>query len=166
MARWTGTWLSGLGAAGITVRAAGSWPGERLGLPEEGTGSAVGFGPRLGAVLVDVLVAALIGALLNRFVRSPDFGTRQGASVGALLLIYTALLPTAGQTFGMRLLRLRVVRVAGGGPLSVGAAFVRAVLVVLTVPALFTDRDGRGWHDRAVGSVVVRSGARPSLRGS
>jgi len=157
MARWTGTWLSGLGAAGVSLRPAGSWPGERLGLPADGRGSVVGFGPRLGAVLVDLLVAALMGGLVNSFVRSPDFGTRQGASVGALLLIYTALLPTAGQTFGMRLLKLRVIRVHGGGLLSVGRAFVRAVLVVLTIPALFTDRDSRGWHDRAVGSAVVRA---------
>ena len=157
MARWTGTWLSGLGAAGISPRPAGSWPGERLGLPEAGSGSVVGFGPRLGAVLVDLLVATLIGALLNSFVRSPDFASRQGASVGALLIIYTALLPTAGQTFGMRLLKLRVVRLLDGGPLSVGGAFVRAVLVVLTIPALFTDRDSRGWHDKAVGSAIVRA---------
>jgi uncharacterized RDD family membrane protein YckC len=157
MARWTGTWLSGLGAAGVSLRPPGSWPGERLGLPEAGPGSVAGFGPRLGAVLVDLLVAGLIGGLVNAFVRHPDFGTRQGASIGALLLIYTALLPTAGQTFGMRLLKLRVIQVADGGPLSVVQAFVRGVLVVLTVPALFTDRDQRGWHDKAVGSAIVRA---------
>ena len=30
------------------------------------------------------------------------------------------------------------------------------VLVALLLPALFTDRQGRGLHDKAVGSVVVR----------
>jgi len=157
MTRWTGTWLSGLAAAGVSMRPAGSWPGERLGLPEAGSGSVVGFGPRLGAILLDLLVAALIGGLVNSFLRSPDFASRQGASVGALLLMYTLLLPTAGQTVGMRMLRLRVVRVPGGGPLRLGRAFVRGVLVVLTIPALFTDRDQRGWHDKAVGSAIVRA---------
>lgn len=156
MARWTGTWLSGLGAAGVSLQPAGSWPGERLGLPESGPGSVVGFGPRLGATLVDLLVAGLIGGLVNSFVPHPDFSSRQGAAVGALLLMYALLLPTAGQTFGMRLLRLRVVRVPGGVPLSVVRAAVRGLLVILTIPALFTDRDQRGWHDKAVGSAIVR----------
>ena len=156
MARWTGTWLSGLGAAGVTLRPAGSWPGERLGLTQSGSGSVVGFGPRLGAVVVDLLVASLIGGLINSFIANPSFATRQGASTGALVLIYTALLPTSGQTVGMRLMRLRVVAVPGGGLLSVGRSFVRALLVVLTIPALFTDRDSRGLHDKAVGSAVVR----------
>lgn len=157
MARWTGTWLSGLGAAGVSLQPAGSWPGQRLGLPESGPGSVVGFGPRLGAVLVDLAVATLIGRLINTFIADPDFASRQGASVGALLLMYALLLPTAGQTFGMRLVRLRVVRVPGGGLLSVGRAASRGVLVILTIPALFTDRDQRGWHDKAVGSAIVRA---------
>jgi uncharacterized RDD family membrane protein YckC len=157
MPRWTGTWLSGLAAAGVTRHPPGSWPGERLGLAEAGPGSVAGFGPRLGAVLIDLLVATLIGALINSYVSDPSFASRQGAGVGALVLMYTVLLPTAGQTLGMRVLRLRVIRLAGGGPLSVGRAFVRALLVVLTIPALFTDRDQRGWHDRAVGSAIVRA---------
>jgi uncharacterized RDD family membrane protein YckC len=157
MARWTGTWLSGLGAAGVSLRTEGDWRGRRLGLPESGPGSVATFNRRLGGVLVDLLVAALIGGLVNSFLAHPDVVSRQGAGIGALLLMYTALLPTAGQTFGMRVAGMRVVRLGGGGPLSVGRAFVRGVLVVLTIPALFTDRDGRGLHDKAVGSVIVRA---------
>jgi uncharacterized RDD family membrane protein YckC len=157
MARWTGTWLSGLSAAGVEIVPEGGWRGQRLGLPASGAGSVAPFGPRVGAVLVDIIVAGLIGGLVNSFVAHPDVVTRQGAGIGALVLLYTALLPTAGQTFGMRLLGLRVIRVPGGGPVGVVRAFVRALLVVLTIPALFTDRDGRGWHDKAVGTAIVRT---------
>ncbi|MCU1591756.1 MAG: hypothetical protein JWP11_3012 [Frankiales bacterium] len=157
MGRWTGTWLSGPGAAGASLRPAGRWRGDRLGLPEAGPGSIAGFGPRLGAVCVDLVVAGLIGALGNVVAGDPSPSLRQATGVAALLLIYTTLLPTAGQTFGMRLVRLRVIRLADGRPLGFGRAFLRGVLVILTIPALFTDRDGRGLHDKAVGSAVVRA---------
>jgi uncharacterized RDD family membrane protein YckC len=156
VARWTGTWLSGLEAAGVERRAQGSWRGQRLGRPEAGPGSVAGFAPRLGAVLIDILVAGLIGGLVNVFVRDPSFWTRQGAGVGALVLMYGLLLPTAGQTIGMWVARIGVARLAGG-PLSVPAALLRGALVALTLPGLFTDRDGRGLHDRAVGSIVLRA---------
>jgi len=157
MARWTGTWLSGLAAAGVEVTPEGGWRGSRFGLPQAGPGSIAGFGPRLGAVCIDLAVAALVGGLVNSFLAHPDVVSRQGAGIAALVLLYATLLPTLGQTIGMRLVGLRVIRLAGGGLLGVGPALLRAVLVVLTLPALFTDRDGRGWHDKAVGSAIVRA---------
>ena len=156
MARWTGTWLSGLGAAGVALHAEGDWRGKRLGLPESGPGSAATFNARLGGVLIDILVATLIGRFLTSFVHDPDVAAKQAAGIAALVLMYALLLPTATQTFGMRVARIRVLRL-DGRPLSVLAALVRGVLVVLTVPALITDRDGRGLHDKAVRSVVVRA---------
>jgi uncharacterized RDD family membrane protein YckC len=156
VARWTGTWLSGLGAAGVSLHREGEWRGKRHGLPEAGPGSVATLNARLGAVLIDLLVAGLIGGLVNSFIRNPGFASKQGAGVGALVLMYALLLPTAGQTFGMRVARLRVVRLSGG-LLAVPAALIRGILVALTLPALFTDREGRGLHDKAVGSVVVRA---------
>jgi uncharacterized RDD family membrane protein YckC len=156
MARWTGTWLSGLGAAGVSLRREGEWRGQRYGLPAAGPGSVATFNARLGGVLVDLLAATLIGRLVNGFVAHPDLATRQGAGIGALLLMYAVLLPTTGQTLGMRVARIRVLRL-DGGLLAFLPALVRGVLVVLTLPALFTDRDGRGLHDKLVGSVVVRA---------
>ena len=156
MARWTGTWLSGLGAAGVEVRQEGDWRGRQLGLPEAGPGSVATFNTRLGAVLLDLVVAGLIGGLVNAFVRDPDLATRQGAGIGALVLMYGLLLPTAGQTMGMRVAKIRVVRLSGG-LLGLPQALLRGLMVALTIPALFTDRDGRGLHDRLVGSVVLRA---------
>jgi uncharacterized RDD family membrane protein YckC len=156
VARWTGTWLSGLGAAGVELRSEGDWRGKRLGLPASGAGSVASFNARLGGIVVDIVGATLIGGLANAFVRSPDFATKQGAGIAALLAMYALLLPTAGQTFGMRLARIRVARL-DARPLAFLPALLRGALVVLTVPALITDRDGRGLHDKAVRSVVVRT---------
>jgi uncharacterized RDD family membrane protein YckC len=155
MARWTGTWLSGVGAAGVSLQADGDWRGRRLGLPAAGPGSIASFNLRLGAVLVDLVVATLIGALVNGFLRHPTVQTRQGVGIAVVLLIYAVLLPTAGQTLGMRVANIRVQRL-DGRLLSFVPALLRGALVVLTLPALFTDRDGRGLHDKAVRSVVVR----------
>jgi uncharacterized RDD family membrane protein YckC len=57
---------------------------------------------------------------------------------------------------GMRVARIRVERL-GGGLLAVPQALLRGLMVALTLPALFTDRDGRGLHDRLVRSVVLRA---------
>ena len=62
----------------------------------------------------------------------------------------------AGASFGQRLLGLRVVRL-DGSPLGLWRSVVRTALLCLAIPALIWDRDGRGLHDKAVGSVVVRA---------
>ena len=156
MARWTGTWLSGLEAAGVRLHAEGDWRGKRLGLPESGPGSVATFNRRLGAVMVDLVLAALLRGLLNTFVDDPSRLLWHGAGFGALILMYALLLPTAGQTIGMRVAGIRVQRL-DGAVLGALPALLRGVLVALVLPALFTDRQGRGLHDKAVGSVVVRA---------
>ena len=157
MARWTGTWLSGLEAAGVSLRPEGDWRGKRYGMPEDGPGSVASFGARLGAVILDSFAAGLVARLVRASLEGDGFLVRHGPGIGVFLLMYALLLPTLGQTIGMRLLRLRVVRLADGRLLNVLAALLRGVLVALILPALFTDRQGRGLHDKAVGSVPVRT---------
>lgn len=60
-----------------------------------------------------------------------------------------------GFTVGQRLLRLRVQRV-DGRPVGLGWAAVRTLLLLAVIPALLSDRDLRGLHDRAANTVVVR----------
>jgi len=58
-------------------------------------------------------------------------------------------------TVGKRLLGIRVMRL-GGRPVGFGWALVRTILLLAVVPALVTDRDLRGLHDRAADTIVVR----------
>ena len=155
MPSWTGTWLSGLEAAGVT-RAPDDWRGAKFGLPKEGPGSVATFNLRLGAVLLDLVLAGIVGAVINAFVHDPGLVAKQTAGIGALVALYAVLLPLGGATPGMRVARIRVRRLSGGW-LNPIVALVRGVLVALTLPALFTDREGRGLHDKVVGSVVVRA---------
>lgn len=128
----------------------------RLGLPAEGPGSAVGFGPRLGAFLIDGMVANLIAGIPYLFGTRYSPGTRGLVVYAAFLLQELALVAVTGQTFGMRLMGLRVIRVSDRGLQSFRWVLARTVLLGLLVPALIWDRDRRGVHDKAAGTVVVR----------
>lgn len=131
------------------------------GLPPTGVGSVAPFGRRLLALLVDWVLCQLVAM--------PLFGMEWGRVSGPeafgpllLLLVENAVLvATLGTTVGHRLLGIRVVDVQAA---SAGAAtppaplrsLVRAALLCLFLPPLMTGADGRGLHDRAARTVVVR----------
>jgi uncharacterized RDD family membrane protein YckC len=68
-------------------------------------------------------------------------------------VIFTFLL---GASFGQKLLAMRVVNNFNGGRLSLWRIMLRTLLILLVIPALVMDSDGRGLHDRIVGSRVIR----------
>ena len=154
MARWTGTWLSGLGAAGVE-RPRDGWRGRRLGLPPEGAGAVATTGSRLAAFFVDAIASGLVAA---PFFSDPTDSRRGLAGVGVLAVMNILLLTLGGQTFGMKLIGIRVVPVRGdSGRPGFLAACIRTALLTLLLPALIFDRDGRGLHDKASGTVAVRT---------
>ena len=127
--------------------------GARLGLPAEGPGSIAGFGRRLVAVIVDWVLCELIAVGLLH----ADLGGGSGGSFMPLAVFAVEnvlLVGTVGSTIGHRLLGMRVVPAAPGFfPLRV---LVRTALLCLFFPALFSDSDGRGLHDRFAGTAIVR----------
>ncbi|TKJ20701.1 RDD family protein [Blastococcus sp. CCUG 61487] len=124
--------------------------GASLGLPAEGQGSLAGFSTRAVAFLVDALAAALVAGL---FTAPQPPGNWSLLSFG---LITVAFLVAAGQTPGMRLLGLRLAHPRPGARTALWRAVVRTGLLMLLVPALLVDADGRGLHDRLTGTAVVR----------
>ena len=166
MARWTGTWLSGMAAAGVDRHAEGSWPGQRHGLPADGPGSAATTGSRVAALFVDLLVGALVGALLNSSLTDPSALQSSLSSNGAFALQVVLLQSLTGQSIGMRLLGIRVARLgAHDVPPGFLPVAVRTALIFLVVPAVVLDRDGRGLHDKAGGTVVLRAEGSRSFAG-
>jgi uncharacterized RDD family membrane protein YckC len=130
-------------------REPGEYPGGRLGLPEHGRGSAAGFARRLAAIAVDWLACLVIAAA---------FSDDRWLPLGIFAVQSVLLLCTLGATFGMRLLGLQVVRLGQPGHLlAPWRAVVRTTLLCVVIPAAIWDRDGRGLHDKAVGTVVVRA---------
>jgi uncharacterized RDD family membrane protein YckC len=137
-----GSWLEGPGP-----QSTGDYPGRRLGRPEHGSRSVARVGRRLLGLVIDWGLSLLIARGLlhgGSWTTLAVFGLEQVLLVG-----------TAGASIGQRVADLRVETLAGGaaGPLR---AAVRAVLLCLVVPALIWDRDQRGLHDKAAGTVLVR----------
>jgi uncharacterized RDD family membrane protein YckC len=124
------------------------YPGQRLGLPEHGPGSAGGFGPRILALFIDWLPCSVAAQLLTK---NPAFSA---LVLFAAITVFSVGL--AGRTAGHAVAGLRVALLDGrraGFP----AAVIRTVLLCLLIPPVVYDTDGRGLHDRAAGTIVLRT---------
>ena len=137
------------------------YPGNRLGLPADGSGSVAGWGRRVLALFVDWLIAGLVASAVTGkplWAGGNDLNTAQMVTFFAMTAILTGL---AGGTIGHRLCGLRVIRTQPGGTgysAQVGLlnGAIRALLICLLIPPVIYDRDRRGLHDRAAGTIVVR----------
>lgn len=127
----------------------GSARGLRLGLPPTGAGSVASFGRRFVAFMADSLGSGLVAGAFT----APELPRNWSLLVFCICYVFFGAF--FGQTPGMRLMRVRVLRLDTGGPLGLWRALVRTALLVALVPALITDRDGRGLHDKATTAVVV-----------
>ncbi len=123
----------------------------RLGLPPEGPGSVATLIRRSGAFAIDALGSALVASAFTAPTPPGNW------SLLVFVIVYVFFTAFFGQTPGMRLLRLRVIRLRTGGPIGIVAAVVRTALLVLLIPALITDADARGLHDKAAGAVVANA---------
>lgn len=125
----------------------GYYPGERLGLPEKGTGSLAPLGRRVWAILIDWGCAVLVSVAF--------FDYAALATTLIFVVVQSVFIPTIGGSPGHRLLGMRVERVTGGWP-GLWRPIVRSLLLALVIPAVIWDADNRGVHDKAAGTVLVR----------
>lgn len=135
-----------------------SYPGERLGLPQDGPGSIAKVGRRVLALMIDLAASALIAyAFFSYF--DPQTGVRfpePAASNITFFLIQIIFIPTIGGSPGHRLLGMRLLRVTGGWT-GLWRPIVRTVLLMLVLPAVIWNSDHRGLHDQLAGTVLVRT---------
>lgn len=126
-------------------------------LAGSGPGSPASFPRRLVGLVVDWLLSQLIAVGL--------LGVPWGATgvvvfvpLGVFAVQHLVLVGTLGYTWGHFLVGVRVGRVdaPARAPTPVRAV-ARTVLLCLALPPLIVGADGRGLHDRAAGTVVVRS---------
>lgn len=151
-----GSWLSGPEPIGPRD----DYPGQRLGLPEAGTGSVARTGRRLAALAVDWFIAVGLTGLLSAFGIAPAgyvlTSEGQTAVLGVWLVLGVLFVRLYGFTPGQYALGLRVASVDNRMHVGVGRAAARGLLLALVIPALFTDGDGRGIHDRLTATAVLR----------
>jgi uncharacterized RDD family membrane protein YckC len=137
-----GSWLSGPDTSGIS-----RYPGERLGLPEEGPSSIARAGRRILAICIDWGIALLISNFA--------FAGNPWATLAVFAVEQILLVGTLGYSIGHRAAGIHVVKL-GGAPAGPLAALVRGVLLCLVLPAVIFDPDQRGLHDKAMNTVLIR----------
>ncbi|MEV6073133.1 RDD family protein [Nocardia sp. NPDC052001] len=176
MARITGSWLSGPNAdSGDSP--SGDYQGKELGLPKTGVGALAPMTRRIPALILDwfislgltaILVRPNADALIAKFVSANPGKTPPShfeviinslatPNLGVWFVLGIATVTLFGFTPGQYFLRIRVSRIDIDGPVGFVRALARQAILVFVVPALFTDGDGRGMHDRATGTALVYS---------
>ncbi|WP_116244434.1 RDD family protein [Nocardiopsis sp. FIRDI 009] len=138
--------------------------GNRLGLPESGPGSVPGVGRRLAGLALDWILAMLLALAAYR-TGLVGAGAATPAEIPPLisntaLVVYAALsialLTLFGTTVGRRLVGVGITATGERSWPWFVSMTVRTLLLCLVIPAVIYDRDTRGLHDRAAGTVATR----------
>jgi uncharacterized RDD family membrane protein YckC len=134
------------------------------------TATPAGFGPRVGAFIIDSAVVFIGLVLLSIVVYVVDpFTSRTTMNVLTWLVSaaywtigYSAVM--RGQTLGKRAVNLRVVGMDSQEPISVWRALLRLVgALIAAIPFglgylwVLWDPDKRGWHDHIAGTRVLHT---------
>ena len=142
--------------------------------PVQGPGPGIEFGgpgARLVGYIVDVLIAgAAVLVLVVVFgilaVIIPFLGV-----IGLLLSVIVVPLAyfpyfwaKSGQTPGMKMMHIKVVRDSDGGPITSGQAILRLIgywvsgfVFYLGYIWIFVDKRQRGWFDLIAGTIVIKA---------
>jgi uncharacterized RDD family membrane protein YckC len=139
--------------------AAYEYPGERLGLPESGSGSIGRGGRRVVALLIDYAAASIIASGFlgfDQFALPAEAGFTMFTPLIVFAVLQIVFIPTLGGSPGHRIAGLRVVR-ADGGWVGLWRPIVRTLLLLLVIPAVVWDADQRGLHDKAAGTMLLRA---------
>lgn len=117
------------------------------------------FGRRLVGAVIDWTACQLIAAALFS-VPLPFAGVASRRDTAILLALFALehllLVSSTGYTLGHRIVGLKVLSLDGRRPRPF-QVLVRTVLLCLFLPAMFWDKDGRSLHDKAAGTLIVRS---------
>jgi len=113
------------------------------------------IGRRFAALVIDWVIAVLSAAAVANSTVPPE-GLRESLLVSGVFIVEVGLLTgLLGFSIGKRFLGLRVEG-PDGRPIGVPRALLRTFLLALVIPALVRNDEGRGLHDIAAGSRVIR----------
>ena len=121
------------------------------------------LGTRIGALVVDLAFAyAIVGILV--VISGP--GALGGESFAAVTswavpvtwaVIGVVCVWLFAQTPGQALLGIGTARVDADERVGFVRSLVRVIFIFFLIPPLVQDEDGRGMHDRATGTALIRT---------
>lgn len=113
-----------------------------------------GFGRRFAAISIDWALATFSAALIIPLQSSALVPSL--VRLGVFILEVALLTTLGGASAGQRIMRLRVLTWPDYLFVRPSAVFLRTFLIALVIPAVVTDQEGRGLHDRITKTVVVK----------
>lgn len=115
-----------------------------------------GYGRRFLALCIDWAIATFSAALIIPL-QSSSLGPSL-TRLGVFVLEVAILTSLGGASAGQRLMKLRVLSYPDYLFVKPAPIFLRTFLIALVIPAVVTDSEGRGLHDRISKTVVMRVG--------
>lgn len=115
----------------------------------------VSWGRRLIALIIDWAVALFSAAALTGAAWAGPDAANPFVTLGIFVVEVALLTGLLGYSIGKRLAGLRVEN-SHGRPIGLLRALLRTALLALVIPAVVINDGGRGLHDVAAGSRIVR----------
>jgi len=111
-------------------------------------------GKRILALIIDWASAILVVQVIPN---APEYGTQRNSLLTLIIFALEVILFTwlMGASFGQRIVGLRVKDFIKDSNPSLLQSIFRTLLIVLIIPPLLADSDGRGLHDRLVKTKIT-----------
>ncbi len=106
---------------------------------------------RAGALIIDWVACLLVAKLVAPAL---ELGEAPFLPLAIFLVEVTLLTWFVAASFGQRVLGIEVIGI-DGQRLMLWRIALRTLLICLVIPAVIFDSQGRGLHDRTVGSVAI-----------
>ena len=112
-------------------------------------------GKRILALIIDWVAAILVVQVIPN---GPDYGTQSNSLLTLLVFATEVTLFTwlMGSSFGQRIVGLRIRDFNIEKNPTLLQSLIRTLLIVLLIPPLLADSDGRGLHDRLVKTKIIK----------
>ena len=129
------------------------------------TTNKAGFWVRFFAIFIDGLGVGIVSNIISGVMGADPMSTSSSSIntlLGILYFCYFWSAQGGGQTLGMRVLNIKVIR-TDGSSLTILQAFIRYIGLFVSILCLFIgviwaafDANKQGWHDKIASTYVVR----------
>ena len=128
------------------------------------TTNKAGFWIRTFAYIIDGIGVGIVSSAISSIViRDSTASSGLNLLLGLAYFAYFWSAQGGGQTLGMRVFNLKVIR-TDGSALTITQALIRYIGLFISFVCLFIgviwvafDADKQGWHDKIAGTYVIRT---------